>query len=929
MIRVPFILCFFILTSINIALAQCPAPVALIISSVTTTESRCQSSGTATVTASGGSAPYTYSIISGPVLVSPQSSNVFQSLAAGNYMLQVTDNCNISVTRNFSVTGSYAVPQVTTTPQSPSCPGGNDGSIRIDVTNGRQPLLYSLISPSPVTAGPQTGNLFNSLPAGNYTCRVTDSCGNFQTRAITIADGSPGNIAIARQEMQYVACDSFAIPYYLLISASSDIKPPYTVTFTKPDNTTITHIINSGSNNIEDTIRFRYHRVSGSMSGDLYSIQVTNNCGAINTAIGAMNVLDMSASSTPLIGCSRQNTYTFDAYKDNSPGALYQLHCSTITYTLVSPSGVVLATQTNNSAFSGHPAGNGYKVIREDCCRKDTLQFDWTEVPALKINAQLLRQSDVCKEGTTSALLLFNRNSQGDIVIVSGPAAVTFMDGTVHNYTWPDTIKNIKFNTYGTSLNYFSAGTYKLIVTDTCGEKDSTIISVAPSQTRHAEFTAILKKGCTNANTILLNAVSNGNPSPYFADAEVTVNQIKSTPVFTSVYTDSVVNLSSGTYYINYTYNARNNPDAYLMNMSTYGCDVIKDTIVISAYTQPVFDPSAAIAVCGSTRNAALLPDTTRGVSPFMYQITAGPVTSPPQLSPVFANLSPGTYTFLMSDACANSYSSNITVNSLTIPRLVTTGNTCEGQAATLTFPASPFYNYTWQRPDGSTSTGNTLSINPVTQADAGTYRITVTSALGGCTDNQTNTYTLQLCSQVVPLPLTLLNFTVNRQGDYQVLKWQTADEQNTSHFIVQRSTDARHFVPIQRVNALGGAHNTYPAIDRQPLAGTSYYRLQMTDTDGKTTYSKIITAYNATVYRPDVYPRLITNESHVTVTWPAATQGTFIQVAGIDGTILLTQPVAKGSAQTNIDVQKLAKGNYLIVIVNNGARTAIQVMKE
>jgi hypothetical protein len=363
--------------------------------------------------------------------------------------------------------------------------------------------------------------------------------------------------------------------------------------------------------------------------------------------------------------------------------------------------------------------------------------------------------------------------------------------------------------------------------------------------------------------------------------------------------------------------------------MSTYGCDVISDTIIIPAYTQPLFDPSAAIAVCGTTRNAALLPDTTRGVSPYQFQITTGPVTRPPQSSPIFANLSPGMYTFLMSDACANSYSSNITVNSLTMPRLATTGNTCEGQAATLTFPASPFYNYTWLRPNGSASTGNALTINPVMQSDVGTYRITVTSALGGCTDNQTNTYVLQLCTQVVPLPLTLLNFTVNLQGDYQVLKWQTADEQNTSHFITQRSADARHFVPIQRVNALGGAQNNYSAIDRQPLAGTSHYRLQMTDTDGKTAYSKIVTAYNATAPAPYIYPRLITNESHITITWPHATSGAFVQVIGIDGITYLTKPVGKGSVQTDIDVQKLARGNYLIVIVNNGARTAMQVMKE
>src|SRR5688572_8579880 len=78
--------------------AQCPAPVPLSINPVVTTESRCQSSGTATIQVTGGTAPFTYSITGGPVLAPAQSSNVFQSLQSGNYTVQVTDNCNTTRT---------------------------------------------------------------------------------------------------------------------------------------------------------------------------------------------------------------------------------------------------------------------------------------------------------------------------------------------------------------------------------------------------------------------------------------------------------------------------------------------------------------------------------------------------------------------------------------------------------------------------------------------------------------------------------------------------------------------------------------------------------------------------------------------------------------------------------------------------------------
>jgi hypothetical protein len=63
------------------AKAQCPASSPLVINAINPTESRCQASGTATVSVSGGSAPYTYSIIAGPGTAPAQSSNVLQSLA--------------------------------------------------------------------------------------------------------------------------------------------------------------------------------------------------------------------------------------------------------------------------------------------------------------------------------------------------------------------------------------------------------------------------------------------------------------------------------------------------------------------------------------------------------------------------------------------------------------------------------------------------------------------------------------------------------------------------------------------------------------------------------------------------------------------------------------------------------------------------------
>ena len=921
-----YILFCLLLSGMYTASAQCPASSPLSINSVTTTESRCQASGTASVLVSGGTTPYTFSIISGPVLAPPQSSNTLQSLAAGNYVVQVTDNCNTSVTKSFSIAGTYSVPQLATTVQSPYCQGGSDGSIQIDVTNGRASLAYSLVSPSPVTVGPQAGNLFTGLPAGTYTCRVTDSCGNFQTRTVTLLDGSTGAVTVGYGTLKYEGCDSFAYicPIYIPIT-SGNFKPPYTLTLKKPDNTVITHTLNlPGTGNYSDTFHFRYVHRTGVFENIILTL--INNCGASDVNYHSLyQDLDMIPLTSDPLGCNGQYGYTFEQGRDNS-GSPSPVHCSTITYTLVSPAGIPLATQTNNSSFSGFPPGAGYKVVRQDCCKKDTLAFDWAAVPSLKIGFVSFSTDGVCKEGTATLQLAFNKSTQGDIVVASGPASAVFSDGTVHHYVYPDTIKNQAFSMYGPHLDYFTAGTWKLYAIDTCGQKDSVAFTIAASQLRHSVFSATLVKGCTGANKILLSAASNTSSFIIYPDAAINVNAIKNASVNVYPFTDSVVNLSAGTYYAVYTYLSRNPVNAYLKGMSGYSCDIIADTIVIPAYAQPLFDPSAAVAICGSSRQVALLPDTTRGVSPYLYQVISGPVTTSPQASPVFAGLPAGTYTFLMADACANSYSRSISVDTLTVPGMVTSGSTCAGGAATFTLPSSPFYSYIWQRPNGSTATGNTLTVDPITSTDTGTYIISVTSTLGGCTNTVNKSVSLRYC---LALPANLLYFTGMRRDDHILLSWQSADEINTCCYRVERSADGLQFFPLQQLFATGLAVNNYTATDSHPLPGRTWYRLQVIDKNGSTSYSSAVSFSSETGMKLQVYPRLITGETSLRASYPKTMQEAIIQVVGIDGKLWQIKHIARGSAETSIDISRLAKGSYLVVFINNGKAAAIQVLKE
>jgi hypothetical protein len=581
----------------------------------------------------------------------------------------------------------------------------------------------------------------------------------------------------------------------------------------------------------------------------------------------------------------------------------------------------LLATQTNNSTFSGFPPGSGYKVVRQDCCRKDSLTFNWEAGPAFKISYTQNLPYATCREGTTSLYIEYNfTNQPADIVLVSGPPSVRYGDGTVHTYTYPDTIKNV----YSRDIvGNFGPGTYKLFaINKDCGQKDSISITFRPNDVRHSVFTASLQKGCADANKLLLNTTSNTSWAP----GNITVNSIFNKTFLSPSLsnTDSLMNLSPGIYFATYQYHNIYSPR--YIGAADPGCDVIKDTIVVPVYTQPRFSSTAAVALCGATRQVALLPDSTSGVAPYNFQITSGPATRPLQASPVFTGLISGSYTFLMADACLNSYSQSITIDTLALPNVVTTGSTCVGSAATFTLPASPFYNYSWRRPNGSTGTGNTLTLNPVTISDMGAYTISATCTIAGCTSTTSRSVMLNAC-QV--LPQTLLHFNGHRKNGTIELNWQTADEINVSYYIVERSTDGVVFTPVQQVAATGKTQHVYTATDTQVPAGSVYYRLQPVEKSGAFSYSNIISFNNVNAQAVNVFPSLITGNTAVTVTCPATSHTSFIRVVSVDGRVMKTIPVAAGVTKTSIDVTSLARGSYFVAFTGNENTVTTQIWKE
>lgn len=93
------------------------------------------------------------------------------------------------------------------------------------------------------------------------------------------------------------------------------------------------------------------------------------------------------------------------------------------------------------------------------------------------------------------------------------------------------------------------------------------------------------------------------------------------------------------------------------------------------------------------------------------------------------------------------------------------------------------------------------------------------------------------------PLPLNLLSFTAVKTADNKKvnLNWETTNEQNVSHFVVERSADRLSYSGIAAVPARNNTNGaSYQWQDINPLSKVNYYRLKIVDFDSTSKFSPV-----------------------------------------------------------------------------------------
>ncbi|MFQ5335893.1 MAG: hypothetical protein ACE5DN_07440, partial [Flavobacteriales bacterium] len=156
-----------------------------LVSSVNTANPVCNgdSSGSATVTPSGGVSPYTYQW---DVNTGSQTTATATGLQSGTYYVTITDNygCQISDT---VVVSDPPLLTWTTDSTDETCAGDYSGSATVNITNGASPYTYAWDA----NTGNQTTSTATGLTTGTYYVTIADDNGCSKTDSVSVNSPAP------------------------------------------------------------------------------------------------------------------------------------------------------------------------------------------------------------------------------------------------------------------------------------------------------------------------------------------------------------------------------------------------------------------------------------------------------------------------------------------------------------------------------------------------------------------------------------------------------------------------------------------------------------------------------------------------------------------------------------------------------------------
>lgn len=673
--------------------------------------------GTASVTASGGTPPYTY------LWSNFSSGTSISGLTAGTYTVIVTDANGCTASGSYTVTepGPIVAAETIT---NVSCYGAADGEITVSLSGGTPPFNVAW-SNGPTNTGTTTTTNSN-LVAGTYSLTITDQNNCQSIESYTVTEPDSISLSTSTTDVNCNGASNGAVdltvaggtpPYTYSWSpggaTSQDLTGvaagTYTVTVTDDNGCTAT---TSATVNEPDAILVQGSTIDvscyGGSDGSVYLTVTGGTPGfSYNWSTGATtqnltNIVagDYFVTVTDAAGCTSTDTFTIDQPDTLTADIVgtnidcYGASTGAATLTVVggtAPYTYLWSNFATTQNLTNVPAGS-YTVVVTDangCVATDTVTL--TQNPEIVVTGTVTNVT--CYGDADGAI---------DISITGGVGPFSF--------AWSPGGGAIE-DTSG-----LLAGTYDVVVTDDLG------------CTASASFTV------TQPDS--LNITGTTTPVTCNGDADGTINITVTGGTMPYGYlwntgdtTEDVSGLAGGTYTVTVT--------------DDNGCTKVDSFDVIEPDTLGTTISGNAVTCFGFANGSATVT-VTGGNAPYTY------FWSNFRFTQSIYNLDQGWYFVLITDAKGCTTVDSILIsepNPLTIDGFIKESG-CVGENKgivdiTVT-GGTPPYTYIW-------STGDTTQ--DIDSLDAGIYTVTVTDA-NGCEETFTG--------EVVSFPKPVADFTAN-----------------------------------------------------------------------------------------------------------------------------------------------------------------------
>ncbi|MGB8191233.1 MAG: T9SS type A sorting domain-containing protein [Chitinophagaceae bacterium] len=178
------------------------------------------------------------------------------------------------------------------------------------------------------------------------------------------------------------------------------------------------------------------------------------------------------------------------------------------------------------------------------------------------------------------------------------------------------------------------------------------------------------------------------------------------------------------------------------------------------------------------------------------------------------------------------------------------------------------------------------------------------------------------------PLPVTLLFFNAKAGNKQTVLTWATAQEINSHHFEIERSTNAIHFETLKTVMAAGNSSHqkNYSAVDSFPVAGVNFYRLKQVDNNGKACYSAIVGIHQMNEMNVLLYPNPASDV--ITLQRSDVSENGTLEIFNTSGKLLKRLVLPAGTATERIALNEYASGTYVIRVKTASQELVMRFVK-